>query len=128
MDLRSLHEAATITDPIERARVLTRLMTEDLGLTDAAARYRRQAIAEAREHGFTREQIAAALGVTPPRITQISKGPAAKAPSPRPPPTPPVLVQRALPTPPSVRRATASIWSKPNVRASRLTARCSTSG
>ncbi len=105
MDLRSLHEAATITDPIERARMLTRLMTEDLGLTDAAARYRRQAIAEARDQGHTREQIAAALGVTPPRITQISKGPAAKAPEAPATQPPSVLVQRALPTPPSVRKS-----------------------
>jgi GntR family transcriptional regulator len=103
MDLRSLHEAATITDPIERARALTRLMSEDLGLTDAAARYRRQAIAEARDLGYTREQIAAALGVTPPRITQISKGPAAKAPEGPATLPPKVLVQRALPTPPTIR-------------------------
>ena len=103
MDHRSLLEAANITDPIERARILTRLMTEDLGLTDAAARYRRQAIAEARDAGYTREQIAAALGVSPPRITQISKGPAAKAPEPPATEPPRVLVQRSLPTPPSVR-------------------------
>lgn len=103
MDLRSLHEAATITDPIERARALTRLMTEDLGLTDAAARYRRGAIAEARDLGHTREQIAAALGVTPPRITQISKGPTAKAPEGPATKAPQVLVQRALPTPPAIR-------------------------
>lgn len=105
MDTRSLHEAATIADPIERARALTRLMTEDLGLTDAAARYRRHAIAEARDEGLTREQIASALGVTPPRITQISKGPAAKAPDGPATPTPGVLVQRSLPTPPSVRKS-----------------------
>jgi len=103
MDHRSLLEAANITDPIERARIITRLMTEDLGLTDAAARYRRQAIAEARDAGYTREQIAAALGVTPPRITQISKGPAAKAPEPPASQPPRVLVERALPTPPAVR-------------------------
>ena len=105
MDLRSLHEAATITDPIERARALTRLMSEDLGITDAAARYRRQAIAEARDLGHTREQIAAALGVTPPRITQISKGPTAKAPEAPATEPPKVLVQRALPTPPTVRKS-----------------------
>ena len=103
MDLRSLHEAATIPDPIERARALTRMMSEDLGLTDAAARYRRQAIAEARDQGHTREQIAAALGVTPPRITQISKGPAARAPEGPATQPPRVLVQRALPTPPTIR-------------------------
>jgi GntR family transcriptional regulator len=100
-----LQEAAAIADPIARARALTRLMTEDRGLMDAAARYRRQAIADAREIGTSREQIAAALGVSPPRITQISKGPAARAPE-APATTPPrVLVQRSLPTEPSVRNS-----------------------
>lgn len=103
MDARTLREAAALPDPLERARVLTRLMTEDQGLTDAAARYRRQAIAAARAQGISREQIAAALGVTPPRITQIAKGPDAKAPDPPADPPPRVLVQRALPTPPTVR-------------------------
>lgn len=106
MDTRSLHEAATITDPIERARVLTRLMTEDLGLTDAAARYRRHAIAQARDQGHTREQIAAALGVTPPRIAQISKGTGCE--STRRTSHADALgagVQRALPTLPSVRKS-----------------------
>jgi GntR family transcriptional regulator len=103
MDARTLREAASLPDPVERARALTDLMTEDQGLTDAAARYRRQAIADARELGMSREQIAAALGVTPPRITQITKGPAAKAP-PAPADHPPkVLVQRSIPTPPAVR-------------------------
>lgn len=103
MDPRTLSEAASLPDPIERARALTRLMVEDQGLTDAAARYRRQAIADAREQGLTREQIAAALGVTPPRITQITKGPAARAPEPASDPAPRVLVQRSIPTPPADR-------------------------
>ena len=104
MDLRSLREAAGITDPVERARALTNLMTEDQALTDAAARYRRQAIADAREEGVSREQIATALGVTPPRVTQLAKGPH-DIDSPRLPadPAPRVLVQRAIPTPPAVR-------------------------
>lgn len=103
MDVRTLHEAASIPDPLERARALTVLMTEDQGLTDAAARYRRQAIADAREGGMSREQIASALGVTPPRISQIAKGSTAKAPALPENPAPRVLVQRALPTPPAVR-------------------------
>src|SRR4249919_1892599 len=103
MDSRTLHEAASLPDPVERARALTRLMTEDQGLTDAAARYRRQAIADAREQGMSREQIAAALGVTPPRITQITKGPAAKAPAGSADSAPRVLVQRSIPTPPADR-------------------------
>jgi len=100
---QTLRDAAAIADPIERARALTKLMTADQGLMELAARYRRQAIADAREQGKTREQIAAALGVSPPRVTQISKGPAAKAPEPPAAPAPSVLVQRALPTDPAVR-------------------------
>jgi hypothetical protein len=100
---QTLRDAAGIADPIERARALSRLMTADQGLMELAARYRRQAIAEARDQGKTREQIAAALGVTPPRITQISKGPAAKAPEPPAAGAPSVLVQRSLPTDPAVR-------------------------
>jgi DNA-binding GntR family transcriptional regulator len=103
LDLRTLQEAAALEDPLARARALTRLMTEHQGLAEACARYRRQAIADAREQGYSREQIAAALGVSPPRITQISKGPAARAPEPPATPAPRVLVQRSLPTEPSVR-------------------------
>lgn len=109
MDPRTLHEAASLLDPIERARALTNLMTGDQALTDAAARYRRQAIADAREQGLSREQIAAALGVTPPRITQISKGPAARAPEPPADHAPKVLVQRSIPTPPAI-RGSASLF------------------
>ena len=109
MDSRTLHEAASLADPIERARALTRLMTEDQGLTDAAARYRRQAIADARERGMSREQIAAALSVTPPRITQITKGPTARAPEAPADPPPRVLVQRSIPTPPAD-RGSASLY------------------
>jgi DNA-binding GntR family transcriptional regulator len=103
MDVRSLHEAASLADPLDRARALTALLTADQGLTDAAARYRRQAIADARDQGLTREQIAAALGVTPPRISQIAKGPTAKSPGLPEDHAPRTLVQRALPTPPAVR-------------------------
>lgn len=103
MDLRTLREAAQIADPVERARALTRLMTQDQGLMTEAARYRRHAIAEARESGIMLEQIAAALGVTPGRVSQMGKGPAAKAPAPSAEAAPRVLVQRALPTEPAVR-------------------------
>jgi len=104
MDVRTLHDAATIADPLDRARALTTLMTENQGLTDAAARYRRRAIADAREQGISREQVAAALGVTPPRISQMTKGDTSvKAPTAPESKTPRVLVQRALPTPPAVR-------------------------
>lgn len=103
MDPKTLRDAAALADPIERAKALTQLMTATQGLMELAARYRRQAIADAREAGMTREQVAAALGITPPRITQMSKGPAARAPAPPAEPVPDVLVQRALPTDPAVR-------------------------
>lgn len=103
MDLRSLHDAAQIADPVDRARALTQLMTADQGLVTEAAKYRRHAIAEARAAGLTLEQIGARLGVTPGRVSQMSKGPAAKAPEPSAGPAPRVLVQRALPTDPAVR-------------------------
>jgi len=78
-------------------------MTQDQALVAEAARYRRQAIAEAREQGATLEQIAAQLGVTPGRVSQMRKGPAAKAPEPSRAQPPRVLVQRALPTDPATR-------------------------
>lgn len=103
MDLRTLREAAQIADPIARARALTQLMTADQALVAEAAKYRRHAIAEARADGRTLEQIAAELGVTPGRVSQMSKGPAAQAPAPSAEPAPRVLVQRALPTDPAIR-------------------------
>lgn len=103
MDLRTLRDAARIEDPIERARALTKLMTEDRALVEEASKYRRAAIAEARESGMTLEQIASQLGVTPGRISQMTKGPAAKAPPPPAEGAPRVLVQRALPTDPAIR-------------------------
>jgi DNA-binding GntR family transcriptional regulator len=103
VDLRSLHEAAQISDPIKRVRALRHLMDQSAGLVTQAAAYRRHAIAEARAAGWTLEQIAAELGVTPGRVHQLGKGPAAKAPEPPAAPPPKVLVQRPLPTDPAVR-------------------------
>ncbi|POM26236.1 HTH-type transcriptional repressor DasR [Actinomadura rubteroloni] len=103
MDLRTLGEIAAIADPIERARAVSRAMTEQQGLTEEAARVRRGAIAEARENGHSLEEIARALGVTPGRVSQMRKGPAAKAPAPSVSQGPRVLVQRALPTDPATR-------------------------
>jgi hypothetical protein len=80
-------------------------MSEDLGLTDAAARYRRQAIAEARDLGHTREQIAATLvSLTSHHPDQQRPGRRGARGSPATEP-PKVLVQRALPTPPTVRKS-----------------------
>lgn len=107
MDLAALRHATEITDPLERARTLSRLLTEDRALVEQAARYRRQAIAEAREQGATVEQIATELGVTPGRVSQIRRAhrekSAAEAPELPETPGPRVLVQRAIPTDPSVR-------------------------
>jgi hypothetical protein len=107
MNAQALREAASITDPIKRARALERLMTESAALSVEAARYRRDAIAEARAQGMTPQQIGAALGVSPGRVRQIppdeTAGPAAKAPAASEAHAPRVLVQRALPTDPAIR-------------------------
>ena len=103
MDLKTLREVAELGDPVERARTLSRLMTEEQGLVTEAAKMRRQAIAEARESGMGLEEIAGRLGVSPGRISQMRKGPTARAPEGPADPAPRVLVQRALPTEPAIR-------------------------
>jgi len=106
VNLGDLQEAARIADPVARARALTTLMARDQALVIEAARYRRQAIAEARAAGATLEQIAAQLGVTPGRVSQMRKGVSvapARGPEGSAAPVPRVLVQRALPTEPAVR-------------------------
>lgn len=107
MDARALGEAASIADPIDRARALERLMTDSAGLSVEAARYRRDAIAQARAAGLTPQQIASAIGVSPGRVRQIppdeTAGPAAMAPAASEARPPRVLVQRALPTDPAIR-------------------------
>jgi GntR family transcriptional regulator len=98
VNLNTLHEIATISDPIERACALGRAMTEQQSLVEEAARMRRQAIAEARETGHRLEEIANVLGVSPGRISQMRKGPASRAPQPPPEPKPQVIVHRTLPS------------------------------
>ena len=98
VNLNTLHEIATISDPIERACALGRAMTEQQSLVEEAARMRRQAIAEARESGHRLEEIANVLGVSPGRISQMRKGPASRAPAPPANAKPQVIVHRALPS------------------------------
>ncbi|MGH3382836.1 MAG: GntR family transcriptional regulator [Actinoallomurus sp.] len=98
VNLNTLHEIATISDPIERACALGRAMTEQQSLVEEAARMRRQAIAEARETGHRLEEIANILGVSPGRISQMRKGPASRAPQPPADAKPQVIVHRALPS------------------------------
>jgi GntR family transcriptional regulator len=100
VNLNTLHEIATISDPIERACALGRAMTEQQSLVEEAARMRRQAIAEARETGHRLEEIANVLGVSPGRISQMRKGPASRAPQPPAETRPQVIVHRALPSGP----------------------------
>jgi GntR family transcriptional regulator len=100
VNLNTLHEIATISDPIERASALGRAMTEQQSLVEEAARMRRQAIAEARETGHRLEEIANVLGVSPGRISQMRKGPASRAPQTLPDPKPQVIVHRTLPSEP----------------------------
>ena len=109
MDLRTLRDISAISDPIERARAISRAMTEQQGLTEEAARMRRGAIAEAREAGHSLEDVAKALGVTPGRVSQMRKGPVAKAPAASVSQGPRVIVQRALPTDPAT-RGSASLF------------------
>jgi GntR family transcriptional regulator len=78
-------------------------MTEQQGLVEEAAKLRRAAIAQAREAGMTQDGIAKALGVSPGRVSQMRKGPAAEAPEPPARRAPRVIVQRVLPTEPAVR-------------------------
>jgi GntR family transcriptional regulator len=102
VNLNTLHDIATISDPIERACALGKAMSEQQSLVEEAARMRRQAIAEARETGHRLEEIAGVLGVSPGRISQMRKGPAARAPQSPAEARPQVIVHRALPSVPGL--------------------------
>lgn len=82
-------------------------MTTLQGQSVELSRIRRGAIIEAQEAGQRQEDIARHLGVSPGRVSQMKKAgsdePAHKAPAGPTEPRPRVLVQRALPTPPSTR-------------------------
>lgn len=74
-----LRSTAAIDDPIERARTLSRILTEYQAVVANASRMRRQAIEEALASGMTQDQVAKAVDLTPGRISQMRK---ASAPSP----------------------------------------------
>lgn len=106
MDQRALLDIAAISDPIERARAVSQALAEQQGMNTELLAIRRAAIAEARDNGMTLEQIGTRLGVSGGRVSQLATtGAGRKAPAPPQRAAPPVLVQRALPTPPVVRGA-----------------------
>jgi GntR family transcriptional regulator len=116
VNLNTLRQIATISDPIERARALGRAMAEQQSLVEEAARMRRQAIAEARETGHRLEEIANVLGVSPGRISQMRKGPASRAPQPPAEARPQVIVHRALPGTTDLQGATATAAERQGLR------------
>lgn len=107
MDARTLHDIAAMPDPLDRARAASAAMTSLQGQSVELSRIRRGAIVEAQQGGMRQEGIARHLGVSPGRVSQMKKAggeePAHKAPTGPLEPQPRVLVQRALPTPPSTR-------------------------
>lgn len=107
MDARTLHDIAAMPDSLERARAASAAMTSLQGQSVELSRIRRGAIIEAQRSGMRQEDIARHLGVSPGRVSQMKKAgaeePAHKAPTGPVDPRPRVLVQRALPTPPSTR-------------------------
>ncbi|WP_101789711.1 GntR family transcriptional regulator [Nonomuraea indica] len=96
MEAMTPEDAVRVTDPLERAGVLSRLMAEHAGLLAEAAELRRAAVAEARAAGLSVAEIAGRLGVSPARVASMAGGP-----------EPAVLVRRALPTDPAVRASTS---------------------
>lgn len=107
MDARTLHDIAAMPDPLERARAASASMASLQGQSVELSRIRRGAIIEAQQAGMRQEDIARHLGVSPGRVSQMKKAgegePPHKAPTGPVGPRPRVLVQRALPTPPSTR-------------------------
>jgi hypothetical protein len=116
VNLTTLQQIAAISDPLERARALGRVMTEQQSLVEEAARMRRQAIAEARETGHRLEDIANVLGVSPGRVSQMRKGPASRAPQPPAEARPQVIVHRALPGAPNLPGASATAAERQGLR------------
>lgn len=107
MDARTLHDIAAIDDPVERARAASAAMASLQGQSVELSRIRRGAIVDAQDAGMRQEDIARLLGVTPGRVSQMKKaggeGGDHRAPTGPIEPLPRVLVERGLPTPPTVR-------------------------
>ncbi|GHE37567.1 hypothetical protein GCM10017673_45010 [Streptosporangium violaceochromogenes] len=105
MDARTLHDIAAISDPLDRACAASAVMATLQGQSVELSRIRRTAIIEAQEAGVKQEEIARRLGVTPGRVSQMKKAGASLPQNPAGPieRRPRVLVERAIPTPPSVR-------------------------
>ncbi|MFC7328309.1 GntR family transcriptional regulator [Marinactinospora rubrisoli] len=107
MDARTLHDIAAIADPLDRALAASSAMATLQGQSVELSRIRRGAIIEAQEAGLRQDDIARRLGVTPGRVSQMKKAGAGdgehRAPTGPVEPRPRVLVERALPTPPTVR-------------------------
>ncbi|RJL34691.1 UTRA domain-containing protein [Bailinhaonella thermotolerans] len=87
------------------------MLTEQQGLVTELARLRREAIAEAGASGLRQDEIARRLGVSPGRVSQMksASGKAASETGGGGGDRPAVVVQRALPTEPSV-RGSASLF------------------
>jgi GntR family transcriptional regulator len=105
LDSRTLEQITAVSDPIERARAISRLMADEQRTVTELARLRREAIAEAQSAGMRQDEIARRLGVSPGRVSQMKPAAARNANG----HAPPVVVQRALPTDPAV-RGSASLF------------------
>ncbi|MBV9143073.1 MAG: transcriptional regulator [Pseudonocardiales bacterium] len=98
-----LDEGARISDPRERERAARDLTAQ---CTAVRPRLRREAIAELRAHGMTQAEVGRVLGLSPGRISQLEA------------PRPAVLVERSVPTPPTIRAAPLSFWPRERPRTS----------
>jgi len=98
----SLQQAAETKDPIERVKLLNSLMAEHQAVINEASRCKRQAVSEAKDSGMSTSDVAASLGVTPGRVSQMNND-YAKSPEMEHRKHPSIIMQRALPTEPKTR-------------------------
>lgn len=99
-----IEDIVRISDLRERLKTVGRLLAEQQAALADLARLRRQTIAGLRAEGLTQAQVAGLLGVPSGRLAQLDE-PLSKSPSGR----SAVLVERSIPTDPSV-RASASLF------------------